>query len=283
MFKAYYQLTKPGIIYGNLLTALGGFLLASGSHVRVGLLLATVIGMSLVIASACVFNNYIDRDIDKLMARTKKRSIASGEISGRSALTYATILGVIGVIVLVLYVNGLVVTIGLLAFFDYVVLYGLAKRRSVHGTVVGSLAGAAPVVAGYCAVTDRFDLGAVLLFLILVCWQMPHFYAIAMYRFDDYAKAKLPVLPVKKGMTAAKIQILIYIVLFMLAVTALSVYGYTGYIFAIVMLLLGLSWFWLGLQGFKQESKTWARKMFFLSLIIILSLSVMLAVGGRLP
>ena len=282
--KNYYRLTKPGIIYGNLLTATAGFLLASAGHVDLWLLLATLAGTSLVIASACSFNNYIDRGLDAKMTRTKRRALVQGAIRGRDALIFASILGLAGFLVLGLWVNAVVFGIGLAAFIDYIALYGLAKRRSVHGTLVGSIAGAAPVVAGYCTVTDRFDGGALILFLILALWQMPHFYAIAMYRFDDYKAAGLPVLPVKAGSRAAKTQIVLYITAFIAANVLLSIFGYTGYAYLIIMTLLGLSWLRLGLQGFKAANdKRWARQMFFYSLIIILSLSVMLSVGPLLP
>lgn len=284
MIRTYYQLTKPGIIYGNALTAAAGFLLASKGHVNLRLLLATVAGTSLVIASACVFNNYIDRGIDKKMARTSKRALVKGLVKAQNAIIYAVLLGLAGFVLLALYTNLLVVCIGLAALFDYVVLYGVGKRRSVHGTLVGSIAGAAPVVAGYCAVTDRLDGGALILFLILAAWQMPHFYAIATYRFNDYKAAGLPVLPVKKGMRQTKLQILFYIVAFIAANALLSVFGYTGYVYLVVMTALGLAWLWLGSQGFRTtDDKLWARKMFLFSLVIILSLSVMLAVGPLLP
>lgn len=284
MFKTYYRLTKPGIIYGNILTAAAGFMLASKGHIDFVRLLSTLGGMSLVIASACVFNNYIDRGIDQKMARTKRRALVAGKIRGRDALIFASIIGVVGFMILALHVNWLVFAIGMVAFVDYVVLYGWAKRHTVHGTLVGAISGSAPVVAGYCAVTDRLDTGALILFLILACWQMPHFYAIAMYRFDDYKAAGLPVLPVKKGLQAAKIQIIAYVVAFILACAALTVFGYAGYSYLVVITLLNLGWLYLGLQGFKTpDDKRWARKMFFYSLLIILGLSIMLSVGSILP
>lgn len=284
MIKTYYYLTKPGIIYANALTAAAGFLLASKGHVNFWLLVGAVVGTSLVIASACVFNNFIDQSIDEKMARTSKRALVSGQIKGQDAIIYGIILGLAGFVLLEAYTNLLVVAIGLAAIFDYVVLYGIAKRRSVHGTLVGSVAGAAPVVAGYCAVTGHLDAGALTLFLILACWQMPHFYAIAMYRFDDYKAAGLPVLPVKKGMENAKRQILLYTVAFILASTLLSVLGYVGYTYLVIMTGFGLFWLWLGIKGFKvADDKRWARKMFFFSLVVILALSIMLAVGPLLP
>jgi protoheme IX farnesyltransferase len=280
--RAYYRLTKPGIIYGNLFTAASGFLLASRFHIHYALLFATLLGVGLVIASACVFNNIIDRGIDALMERTKKRALVTGEINEHLASFYAIVLGAIGFMVLALHTNLLTTYLGIAAFLDYVILYGLAKRRLMAGTIIGSIAGALPPVAGYTAVTNRLDGGAILLFLILVSWQMPHFYAIAMYRIDDYKKAGLPVLPVKLGMDHAKQQILAYIVAFTLACAGLTVFGYTGYSFLVVALGLGITWFIKGLRPQKND-KTWGKKMFLFSLIVITILSVAIPLGAILP
>ncbi|HVI60940.1 MAG TPA: heme o synthase, partial [Candidatus Saccharimonadales bacterium] len=192
MLRECYWLTKPGIIYGNALTATGGFLLAAKWQIDLSLFAATIGGTCLVIASACVINNYIDRGIDKQMARTQRRATVTGKISGPWAIIYGLALGISGFALLVLFTNALVALIGLAAYIDYIVLYGVSKRASVHGTLVGSIAGAAPPVAGYCAVTGRLDLGALIIFLIMVCWQMVHFYAIAIRRADEYRAAKIP-------------------------------------------------------------------------------------------
>lgn len=284
MFKTYYQLTKPGIIYGNALTAIGGFLFASKGHVNFWLLVSTLVGISLVIASACVINNYIDRDIDRIMTRTKKRALVIGMVIGRNALIYATVLGLLGFGILSIYTNKLTVIIGLVGYIDYIVLYGWAKRNSIYGTIVGSISGAMPIVAGYCAAVNRFDAGAMILFVILALWQMPHFYAIAMFRYDDYKNAKIPVWPVIKGMHTTKIQILLYIIAFLIAINLLTVRGYTGFTFLLIMSGLSLAWLYKGLTGFKaSDDKKWARKMFFLSLIVILALSIMLCLDSLLP
>lgn len=282
--KAYYWLTKPGIIYGNALTATGGFFLASKGHVDFALLLVTIAGISLIIAAACVINNYIDRGIDKKMARTKGRALVSGIIPSAAALIYATVLGAAGFVTLILLTNGVTALLGFIAIFVYVVLYGISKRRSVHGTAVGSIAGALPPVGGYTAVTGQLDGGAAILFLIMVFWQMPHFYAIAMYRFDDYKAAELPVLPVKRGMLAAKVQIMLYGAGFVGANILLTLSGYTGYIYLVVMTIMGTLWLRLGFKGFKTlDDRKWARKMFFFSLLVVLTLAVMLSVGAILP
>jgi protoheme IX farnesyltransferase len=279
-FKEYYNLMKPGIIYGNLITAIGGFLLASKDHVDISLLIFTLLGTSLIIGSACVFNNYIDRGIDVKMDRTKERALVSGLIKPINALVFGSVIGLVGLLILIFHTNGLVVLIGCLAFIIYVVFYGLSKRRSVHGTLIGSLSGAAPIVAGYCAVTDDFNSGAVILLLILIAWQMAHFYAIATYRLDDYKAAGLPVLPVVAGIDKTKTQIVAYVVAFIVATLCLTFFGYTGAIFTIVMLALGLWWLYRGVKGFKaHDSKKWARRMFLISLIVITGLSLMLSIN----
>jgi protoheme IX farnesyltransferase len=278
--KEYYNLTKPGIIYGNLITAIGGFLLASKDHVDISLLIFTLLGTSLIIGSACVFNNYIDRGIDVKMDRTKKRALVSGVIKPFQALVFGSIIGLVGVLILIFHTNGLVVSIGISAFIIYVVFYGLSKRHSVHGTLVGSLAGAAPIVAGYCAVTDDFNSGAIILLLILIAWQMAHFYAIATYRLDDYKAAGIPVLPIVAGIEKTKKQIVTYVVAFIIATLCLTFFGYTGVVFTVVMLALGLWWLYRGAKGFgAKDSKKWARRMFLISLIIITGLSLMLSIN----
>jgi protoheme IX farnesyltransferase len=282
--KQYYQLTKPGIIYGNLLTAIAGYLLGSRWHIDYQVLAGLLAGVSLVIASACVCNNCLDRGIDSKMQRTRQRALVSGVISVPQALLYAAVLGVIGLAALASYTNVLTVSIGLIAFVDYVVLYGWSKRHSVHGTLVGSISGSAPIVAGYTAATGRFDTGAVLLFLILTAWQMPHFYAISLYRYKDYRAAGLPVLPIAKSRRQAKLQTMAYIVAYTIAVVLLTVFGYTGYIYALVMAGLGVAWFWRGWSGWRRyDSAIWGRRMFLFSLIVVVSISVMTAVGGLLP
>jgi heme o synthase len=283
-FRAYYLLTKPGIIRGNAVTALAGFLLAAGTEINLGLLIAVLAGISLVIGSACVFNNYIDRDIDEKMERTKNRGLVSGEISPVNAIIYATLLGIIGFVILLVYTNLLTAFLGLIGFIDYVILYGISKRRSPLGTIVGSISGAMPIAAGYTAVTNRFDLGALLLFVILVCWQMPHFYAIAIYRLNDYKEAGLPVLPIKKGIYRTKVQMLLYLLAFIAAIVSLTALGYTGVVYLAVMLALSLYWLWRGLQGFSTSNDAkWARNMFLFSLIIILVFSLMISVDSLLP
>ncbi len=281
LIKEYYRLAKPGIVYGNLITASAGFFLASKGNINFQLLVATLIGIALIIGSSCVFNNYIDRGIDEKMPRTKNRALVKGTVSPRNALIYATVLGILGFLVLAIYTNFITVIIGSIGVFFYIVMYSIWKRRSIYGTIVGSVSGAVPIVAGYTAVTNHFDMGAFLIFMILVLWQMPHFYAIAIYRLKDYTAAKIPVLPVKKGIFITKIHMLSYIIAFIIAVSLLTILGFTGYIYLSVALALGGSWLLLCIKGFKTNNDAiWARKMFFFSLITITLLSVVISIDA---
>lgn len=284
MLRDYYRLTKPGIIYGNLLSLLGGFLLASKGWPQPLLLLSAVAGTSLVIASACVINNVLDRRIDRLMQRTKKRALATGRISIRAALMYGSVIGLAGFAALWLGTNKLTFAIGVIAWVDYVVLYGIAKRHSVYGTLVGAISGSAPLVAGYTAVTGQFDKAAFTLFVIMFAWQMAHFYAIALYRQKDYAEADIPVLPVLHGAKAAKSHILVYVVLFAFSCSMLTVFGYTGLSFMIITLLASAVWVWRGVRPERSRvDAEWGHHMFGTSLYVLLIMCATVSLGHLLP
>jgi protoheme IX farnesyltransferase len=251
--------------------AIAGFLLASGRDVDWWKLLATTLGIALIVGSGCVFNNYLDRDIDKQMQRTKSRPSATGLVGVRSALIYATCLGALGFALLLRYTNITTALIGIIGLVDYVVLYGYAKRKSVYGTLVGSISGATPPLAGFTAVSGHLDTGGLLLFLILAFWQMPHFYAIAMYRLKDYKSAKIPVFPAVRGMAATKLHIVVYIFWFIVATVLLFLDGFVGIPYLVVMVLVGLWWFSSALLGFRSGTADtrWARGIFFQSLVVI--------------
>jgi protoheme IX farnesyltransferase len=263
---------------------MGGYFLAAKGQIEFLTLLSVLVGVGLVIAASCVFNNYIDRGIDAKMARTKNRALVMGSIPVANALVYATGLGVLGFTILWLFTNPLTVLVGLVGLIDYVFLYGITKRRTVYGTIVGSISGATPVVAGYTAVTNHLDLGALIIFLIMVCWQMPHFYAIAVRRLDDYKAAGLPVLPAVSGIQITKVNIVLYIIATLLALISLTMFGYTGYTYLAVMVAICLAWLRLAALGFKaKDDRKWAGKVFGFSLWVLLSFSVMISVSWFLP
>lgn len=284
VLKKYYLLTKPGIIRGNVMTAAAGFLFASKGHIDWWLFMALLTGTALVIASGCVFNNYLDRNIDKKMDRTKKRSLVVGNISARNALIYASVLGIAGFTILAAYTNLTTVIIGLVGIIDYVIIYGWAKRNTVHSTLIGGISGSTSLVAGYTAVTGNFDIVALLLFLIMAFWQMPHFYAIGIYRRKDYAAADLPILTVQKGIGAAKQEILLYIIGYIGAVSLLAILGHAGYTYLAVMLIITFWWLWVALQGPKaRDDIKWAHKIFGISLLVLMIFSIMISLDHWLP
>ncbi len=285
--RAYYQLVKPGVMYGNVLTGIAGYLLAAGYTGRYdwGLFIATIAGMTLVVSAACVLNNYLDQDIDQIMKRTKKRPSVTGEVGGRAMVLYSAGLCVTGIALLAVWTNWLVVAIGVTGFIVYVWLYGaLSKRRSLHGTLVGSISGAFPIAGGYAAVTGTVDAGLIIVFLILFFWQFPEFYSISIYRRKEYAAAHIPVIAVVRGVPATIRWIFINTILYVLATVALTVFGYTGWVYFAVMLIAGLHWIYIGYQGLSaQDADAWSRRMFRYSMYHILLLCIMVSLGPLLP
>lgn len=286
MIKQYLQVTKPGIIFGNLISVVGGFLLASRGSIDYPLFCVALIGVSLVVASGCVFNNVIDRDIDGKMERTRNRVLVKGLIPIKISLVYATVLGIVGLALLYFGANPLAMWLAVMGFVVYVGIYSLyMKRNSVYGTLIGSLSGAAPPVIGYCAVTGQFDTGALILLAIFSLWQMPHSYAIAIFRLKDYQKANIPVLPVVKGIAVAKNHITLYIIAFMGATLMLSVGGYAGYKYLVVAAAVSLWWLGMAISGYKTSNNdlVWARKLFVFSIVAITALSVMMSIDFISP
>jgi len=194
VIKTHIGLTKPGIVAGNLISSTGAFLLGSHGAIdwRAGALVALSIG--LVVGSGCVMNNVVDKDIDALMARTRNRAMATGEISNARALLFATVLGFVGLTGLYLTTEmALPFALMVVGYIVYVGVYTLwLKRSSVHGTLAGSIAGAMPPVVAYCSASGRFDTAALALLAIYCLWQMPHSYAIAIFREADYRSQQYP-------------------------------------------------------------------------------------------
>lgn len=284
VLRDYYQLTKPGIIRGNLMAAGAGFLLGAGRSPDWAQFAATLAGLGMVIAGACVSNNIMDRGIDRRMARTRRRALAGERVSVTRASEFAATLTFGGTLLLSLWVSFLTAILALAGYAAYVGLYGFGKRRTVHGTLIGTISGAVPPVAGYAAASGRIDLAAGLLFLILVVWQMPHFYALAIMQRDDYKLAGIPVLPVVQGVTATKKQIVWYCAAFLAVVPLPSLFGYTGVTYAAVALALGIFWLARGLAGFDAgDDRKWARRMFRTSLAVLSVWCLLLAASGILP
>jgi protoheme IX farnesyltransferase len=284
VYRQYYHLTKPGIIRGNLLTAIGGFFLAANGQPDWLTFGSLVVGMSLVIAAGCVFNNYLDRDIDARMTRTKHRATVVGSISARDILRFGFILMFSGFMILLVGTNVLTALLGLFGLVTYVGIYTPAKHRTSYATLLGTIPGAVPPVAGYTAMAGRLDLACALLFGILVCWQVPHFYAIAIRRIQDYKAARVPVWPITRGIAETKLQMTWFATAFIVLSSLLSFSRYTGLLFLIIFELYGAYWLSVILSGRQVYDNTaWARKVFLLSLPVLPLLSLLLGFNAWLP
>ncbi|WP_180105551.1 MULTISPECIES: heme o synthase [unclassified Acinetobacter] len=285
MLKKYLFLTKPGILFGNFVTALGGYFVAAQGSIDFLLLLLTLLGTLFVVASGCVVNNVIDQDIDSKMQRTQNRAMVKKSISIPVALVFALVLGVIGFSILWFWVNAYAFLFAVIGFVVYVGFYSLwTKRTTIHQTIIGSLSGAAPPVIGYTAVANQFDLGALLIFIGYAFWQMPHSWGIAVYRFDDYKNAGIPILPVARSIHRTKVESLVYVILFCITMNGLYFYGYANWIYMIVLNALSLYWIYLTIQGFKAEDdQVWAKQYFMFSVKLITVISLIFSFTSTAP
>ena len=272
IYKSYIALTKPGIIFGNLVTMTAGFGLSKDFSLL--LFALTALGLSLVIASACVWNNIIDRHHDGKMERTKDRPLVTKALTVPQAALFGLILLLLGIWMLAVYTNVLATTIALIGWFIYVIPYSFLKYRTVHATLIGSIAGAVPPLVGTCAVQNKIDLAGLIFFVLIVVWQMPHFFAIALYRLEDYRNAEVPILPIKRGLMATKVQMVCYIALFWILSCTLTLFSIKGLVYLALAGSIGLCWLILALLGFKAHNdRLWARKMFLFSLIAVMAIS----------
>lgn len=272
-FKKYFQLAKPGIIFGNLITLTGGFLLAT--HREIGfeylpLFFYVMVGVALMIGSGCVFNNIYDKDIDSKMKRTQNRPLITGDISVVQATIYGLVLLVLSCATLYYLVNLLTLWIILVGFVVYVGIYTVSKRITVHATVLGGVSGAIPPVAGYTAVVNQLDYNALALFLILFFWQIPHSFAIAMLYMDDYKKVKLPMLPLVRGVAYTKKIMLAYLALFVVSCSLPYLLGTADVVSFVICMLIALFWFYKSVNSYKHDQdRDYAKTVFKLSIIVI--------------
>ncbi len=275
----YYRLIKPGIIYGNVFHAVIGLLLAHHIGIQLGTALGLVGGIALVIASACVANNILDRHIDAHMERTRRRAMVTRIIDTRTAVVISIILAVLGLIILISTTNWLTVGLVVLAHIWYVWVYGWAKRRTWWSTLVGTVPGAIPILAGYTAISSQLDIISWLLFGLLVAWQMPHFYAIALFREHEYRQANLPVVSIVLGRQATYVQMVWYAALYTVFVAMLGVTGAVSWLIGSIMVALACYWLATIVLGYRLMSDAWARRVFKQSLLLTVSFMVLALVN----
>lgn len=232
MFRNYYQLTKPKVVALLVLTAWVGMMLANPSPPSLVLMLLASIGIGLVSAAAAAFNHVLDQKIDAQMARTHMRPLPKGKLTNTQAVTFACALALSGFMLLLLAVNTLTAVLTLVGLFGYAVIYTLLLKRSTpQNIVIGGLAGALPPVLGWTAITGSVSGEAILLMMIVFTWTPPHFWALAIHRCNDYAKANIPMLPVTHGIEFTKTAILLYTLLLFLVCLLPYLIGMTGVLY----------------------------------------------------
>lgn len=265
---------------GNSLVAIGSYLFAAHGNGDWRTFLCMLGGVYLVMASACVVNNIIDRDIDSVMARTKKRAMVTHAISTWNAAVFALALFIASMALFAFGTNILTLLLGVSGFIMYAVVYTYAKRKTLYSTLIGTISGATPPLIGYSAYTGHLDATAWLLFIIMVAWQMPHFFSISIFRHDDYKAAKIPVISVIRGLDATRRQIIGYTSLYVLASLALGIWGGLSLISALILLLTGLYWLYLCLLPTDGDIRKWARRQFFYSLSLLYVLTLVLSLDS---
>ena len=247
-WRDYLELCKPNVVALMILTSVIGMLLATDQAVPVGILIFGNLGIALCAGSAAAVNHIVDRQVDEKMARTANRPIATGRLAPNQAIAFALTTGLAGMAILMLFTNVLTAWLTLASLVGYAFVYTMfLKRATPQNIVIGGLAGAAPPLLGWVAVTGEIHHNALLLVLIIFAWTPPHFWALAIHRKEEYAKAKIPMLPVTHGEKYTKVNILLYTLLLMVVTTMPYLTGMFGGWYLIGSLLLGGGFLYWGL------------------------------------
>lgn len=283
VWRDYIELCKPRVVALMLLTVLVGMYLATPGWVPVTTLCASLLGIGLCAGSAAAVNHLVDKRIDAMMARTKNRPVAHGRISVRQALWFATILGVVGLFVLNYWVNSLTAILTFITLIGYAGVYtGYLKRATPQNIVIGGLAGAAPPLLGWTSVANQLDPQALLLVLIIFTWTPPHFWALAIYRFEDYKHAEIPMLPVTHGIRYTKLNILLYTVLLLVVSFLPFAVGMSGWFYLTGAVLLGLRFLHWAIVLYRSEQLLVAMRTFRFSIIYLMLLFIFLLIDHYL-
>ena len=268
--KNYYELCKPNVVLVMLITALVGSLLASKNLAPLSLISFAMLGIGLCASSAAAINQIIDRKADANMNRTENRPIPKGEVSPINASIFALILGSLGAAILVIYVNTLTALLTLASLIGYAFVYTVyLKRATPQNIVIGGLAGAAPPLLGWTAVTNSVDPNSLLLVLIIFAWTPPHFWALAIHRKDEYAKENIPMLPVTHGVQFTKLQIILYTIILILVSLLPFVVLMSGIFYLISALILGAIFLYYSVRLYFNEDNEQAFPTFVYSIYYI--------------
>lgn len=276
-WRDYLELCKPRVVLLMLLTVVVGMYLATPGWIELSLVGATLLGIGLCAGSAAAINHLVDRHIDSIMARTKKRPVALGRVSVSQALWFAVIMGVLGLSVLILFVNKLTALLTFVTLIGYAGVYtGYLKRATSQNIVIGGLAGAAPPLLGWTAVTNQLDPQGLLLVLIIFTWTPPHFWALAIYRYEEYQHAQIPMLPVTHGIQFTKLNIYLYTILLVVVSVMPFIIGMSGWFYLVGALLLGVRFLVWAHVLYRTEKAVVAMQTFRFSIVYLLLLFVFL-------
>ncbi len=269
-WKNYLTLCKPNVVAEMLFTAVVGMLLAVPGMPEAEPFIYGIIGIGLAASSAAAINHFIDRKADAQMARTEKRPLPMGELSATNVLSFALVLGVSAMLILVFLVNTLTAILTFLSLFGYAIIYTLyLKRATPQNIVIGGLFGATPPLLGWCAMTGDVSADSLLLALIVFVWTPPHFWALAIARREEYAKVNIPMLPVTHGVEFTRLQILLYTILLLLVTLLPYLTGMSGLIYGASALLLDLVFIFYALLMMRNKDNKTAMKTFVYSIVYI--------------
>ena len=273
LLKSYYQLCKPNVVYMMLICAFVGMLLAEQSVGSYSYLFVSLVGIAFCAASAAAINQVIDRKSDASMTRTDQRPLPKGELSATHASLFAVLIGFTGATILYVYVNTLTMLLTIASLIGYAFIYTVyLKRATPQNIVIGGLAGAAPPLLGWSAVTNTIDPYALLLVLIIFVWTPPHFWALAIYRKEEYAKESIPMLPVTHGVVFTKLQIVLYTIILFIVSLLPYVVLMSGIIYLISALALSSAFLYYSINLYFSDSDEDAKSTFQFSIYYILLL-----------
>jgi len=278
-WRDYLELCKPNVVALMLLTSLIGMLLATDQAVPMTVLIFGNLGIALCAGSAAAVNHIVDRHVDDKMARTLNRPLAQGRLKTEYAVIFALITGITGMAILLVFTNVLTAWLTLASLVGYAFIYTMfLKRATPQNIVIGGLAGAAPPLLGWTAVTGEIHHNALLLVLIIFAWTPPHFWALAVHRKDQYAKAKIPMLPVTHGEYYTKINILLYTLLLIVVTTMPYLTGMFGWLYLVSSLLLGLGFLYWAVVMLRSKGGNSGMKTFQYSIVYLMVLFAVMLV-----
>ena len=277
VWRDYLELTKPNVVALMILTTVIGMFLSVPGMVPVNVLILGNLGIALCAGAAAVVNHVVDRQIDTKMARTVNRPVAKGRVEPVQAMVFATVLGLLGMAILLVYINPLTAWLTLASLVGYAGVYTLfLKRATPQNIVIGGLAGAAPPLLGWTAVTGEIHGHALLLVLIIFAWTPPHFWAMAIHRKDEYAKADIPMLPVTHGEKYTKLHILLYTLMLLVISVLPFVTGMSGWLYLLGALALGVGFIYWAIVMMVGKKANAGMDTFKYSIIYLMALFVIM-------